>query len=142
MLKDKIVGEWETYDKIVSVIDIVLVIEFIRDGSVVATVNYKHPILKAAMALWNLKIKGSWHVGIDEKLRLNLQGISTYPTRLVDQVLKTFKIQVSVDEFVSILSAALFSALGADGNESAALEFSDENTMIGADGKTIFHRRR
>lgn len=142
MSKDKIIGKWETEQKLLSAIDLIVVFEFLRDGSIIATGNYRNPVLKAIMALWDLKMKGSWYIGTDGKLRTNLQGLTTYPTRLVDQLLRTFRIQISADEFVSVLSVAFITLIGANSENGTSVEFPDENIMImGNQERVRFYRR-
>jgi hypothetical protein len=138
-IKDRIVGKWETkitisYYQLLS-ITVIYIAEFRKNGSLVIVGKYKNPVLQSIMALWDVKAQGTYWIDPEDKLHVNLKGLSSYPTRLIDQALKSLKIQISVDELVSILSSSFFTLVGANSENGLTVNFLDENRMKLGEGQ-------
>lgn len=130
IIQDEIVGKWITEQTLLSIVKISFIVDFRKDGSLIMNGNYKNPVFRAVMAFWNLKIQGTYSVNSKNRLRISLEGLSSYPTRLIDQALRSLRIQISVDEFVSILFSSFSALVGADEVNGVPIKFSGKDIMI------------
>lgn len=136
-VNNKIIGEWESDTiSILGVLNIASVVNYKPDGALVMTILFKNPILRAGASLYDLSYKGRWWLGSEAGvITSQMDGSSMYPTRFFDQILKTFRIQISADELYSKIMGAILNL----GGEDSARMINDNQIRF---NRGNFRRRR
>lgn len=128
--RQRIIGKWKTRVVTVIIVKIEYVVTFKPDGTLELRARYISRLIQAVMAFWGLVMTGTWELTPDGKLSIELDHISTYPTKLLDQALRTIKIHISSEDFISMLTRSASTLLGITHNRGATVEFPDSTTML------------
>lgn len=137
-------GSWESEEVSLVGFTLYALLDLNRDGSAALGIRFKSRIMQAGWSMLKIKYTGTWGAtSKDDTMHLGFTGITTYPTRLLDQLLKSFKVHLSSDEFVSTIFGAMFELMGVgSSNGDTRIQIINENKFrTEARESTTFYRR-
>ena len=127
--KDIIIGSWKSEESSFVGLKMSVVMTFRKTGSLEITFQYKNRFAQAILAAWKVKFTGSWEMPSDNKLAIELDDFSSYPSELIDQVLKTFKIKISAAQLYSAFVRAVFGLIGLEKTKPVDIKHLDTTTL-------------
>jgi hypothetical protein len=80
--KELILGNWRTQQISVLGLKFDYKVTVKKDGSLELTAKYKNGLAQAIMAVWDMKLTGSWEMPSETKLSIEINKVSSYPTKL------------------------------------------------------------
>lgn len=137
-------GSWESEEVSLVGFTVYALLDLNRDGSAALRIRFKSRIMQAGWSMLKIKYTGTWGAtSKDDTMHLGFTGITTYPTQLLDQLLKSFKVHLSSDEFVSTIFGAMFELMGVgSSNGDTRIQIINENKFrTEARESTTFYRR-
>lgn len=128
--RQRIIGKWKSRTITIIIINIEYVITFKSDGTLEMRARYVSRIIQTVMAFWDLVMTGTWELTSDDRLSIELDHITTYPTKLLDQALRTLKVHISSEDFISMIIRSATTLLGITHSRGGGtVEFPDSTTM-------------
>ena len=135
-------GTWESEAMNVFGFDAYGLYTFNKDGSFEFSIRFVNRLTQAAWAALGIEYTGSWGgTSKFNEIFLNIDGISTLPTRLVDKFLKTFKIHISADELFSVIMRVFLDLSETDSDKYVMVRvLSDKKVKLGKMQKDLYRR--
>jgi len=127
---DVLPGKWESERRRILGFRINIIYRFQKDGKAYFTIKFKNWIYQAAWSAIDAEWYADWGLASERgKIKLSPRGGTSYPTRLIDQFLRTIGIRISYEEFISSVARIGWNLVGQGDNATADIEIIDNNNF-------------
>jgi hypothetical protein len=127
-------GKWETSVQEILLFEAKIVIDFKKDGKGFMTFKFSNRLVQAVWGAVDFKYLMEWGYNHEEPgtIKFEATGVSSYPTKVIDQILSTLRIRLSAEEFISKAYGGIFDLMGIGvGNSVPFIDNKDYTAKLG-----------